>query len=91
MPRTVRRYAGGAVVSVVLVGRRAEEVAIDMVEGVMVVNRLEGDAALRFRTTLLEATRTSSPSVAATPASPQPKADVPSSEARVAERQTQAA
>lgn len=70
-----------------LAGRRAEEVAIDMVEGVMVVNRLEGDAALRFRTTLLEATRTSSPAAPAR----SPEADVPSSEARVAERQTQAA
>ncbi|MFO7592114.1 MAG: hypothetical protein R6X23_14690 [Acidimicrobiia bacterium] len=90
VPRTVRRYPGGAVVSVVLAGRRAEEVAIDMVEGVMVVNRLEGDAALRFRTTLLEATRAST----ATPEPPAPaprEPDVPSSEARVAERQTQAA
>ncbi len=54
--RTVRRYPGGAVVSVTLKGRPRDEVAADMVEGVLVVNRLEGEAALRFRTALLEAT-----------------------------------
>ena len=84
--RTVRRYPGGAVVSVVLKGRPADEVAADMVEGVLVVNRLEGEAALRFRTALLEAVDAHVPT---------PPADVPStpptSEARVAERQTQAA
>ncbi len=53
--RTVRRYPGGAVVSVTLTGRSRDEVAADMVEGVLVVNRLEGEAALRFRTALLEA------------------------------------
>ena len=79
--RTIRRYPGGAVVSVVLAGRRTEEVAIDMVEGVMVVNRLEGDAALRFRTTLLEATGATSRPVPA----PKPV------EAPSPERHTQAA
>jgi hypothetical protein len=52
--RTVRRYPGGAVVSVVIRDRPWEEVAGDMVEGVVVVNRLEGEAALRIRTALLE-------------------------------------
>ena len=85
--RTIRRYPGGSVVSVTLRGRARDEVAADMVEGVIVVNRLEGEAALRFRTALLEATG----------AHPQPPApsDVPStpppSGARVAERHTQAA
>lgn len=85
--RTVRRYPGGAVVSVTLKGRARDEVAADMVEGVLVVNHLEGEAALRFRTALLEAT-------GAHP-DPAPPSDVPStpppSGARVAERQTQAA
>lgn len=72
--RTVRRYPGGAVVSVVIRDRPWEEVASDMVEGVLVVNRLEGDTALRMRTALLECVGA-----------------VTSSEARVAERQTQAA
>jgi hypothetical protein len=52
--RTVRRYPGGAVVSVVIRDRPWDEVASDMVEGVLVVNRLEGETALRVRTTLLE-------------------------------------
>ncbi len=52
--RTVRRYPGGAVVSVVLRDRPWDEIAGDMVEGVIVVNRLEGEAALRMRTALLE-------------------------------------
>jgi hypothetical protein len=52
--RTVRRYPGGAVVSVLIRERPWEEVAGDMVEGVLVVNRLEGEAALRVRTALLE-------------------------------------
>ncbi len=53
-PRTLRRYPGGAVVSVRL-DRPFDEVRADMVEGVVVVNRLDGEAALRFRTALLEA------------------------------------
>lgn len=82
--RTLRRYPGGAVVSVVLRGRPWDEVAADMVEGVLVVNRLGGEAALRLRTALLDA---------ADAPRPCPPADVPSPtpSARVAERQTQAA
>jgi hypothetical protein len=53
--RTVRRYPGGTVVSVQLRGRPHEVVAADMVEGVVVTNRLTGDAALRARTLLAEA------------------------------------
>jgi hypothetical protein len=52
--RTLRRYPGGAVVSVRL-DRPFDEVRADMVEGVVVVNQLDGEAALRFRTALLEA------------------------------------
>jgi hypothetical protein len=52
--RTIRRFPGGAVVSVVLRDRPWDEVASDMVEGVVVVNHLEGEAALRVRTGLLE-------------------------------------
>ena len=50
--RTVRRFPGGSVVSVVLKGRAIDDVATDMVEGVLVVNHLEGEAASRFRTAL---------------------------------------
>ncbi len=86
--RTIRKLPGGAVVAVRVRDRPRTEVAADMVEGVLVVNRLEGEAALRFRTALLEAT-------GAPAAPPGAASDVPStpppSGARVAERQTQAA
>jgi hypothetical protein len=53
--RTVRRYPGGAVVSVRMKDREFRDVAADMVEGVLVVNRVEGEAAERLRTTLADA------------------------------------
>ncbi|MGH8984616.1 MAG: hypothetical protein ACRDY6_12180 [Acidimicrobiia bacterium] len=52
--RTIRRYLGGAVVSVQLRGRPFVEVAADMVEGVIVVNGLQGEAATRMRATLAD-------------------------------------
>jgi len=82
--RTVRRYPGGAVVSVTLKGRARDEVAADMVEGVIVVNRLEGEAALRFRTALLEA-------IGAPPTPSDLPSTPPPSEDRAAPRETQAA
>jgi hypothetical protein len=54
-PRTLRRYPGGAVVAVQVKGRPFGEVAADMVEGVLVVNRLATDAATRMRPVLAEA------------------------------------
>jgi hypothetical protein len=59
--RTVRRHPGGSVVSVLIKGRPFEQVAADMVEGVVVVNRLEGEAATRFRDALLDAAGLPSP------------------------------
>ena len=53
--RTLRRYPGGAVVAVQVKGRPFAEVAADMVEGVLVVNRLATDAATRMRPVLAEA------------------------------------
>jgi len=53
--RTIRRYPGGTVVSVAMRGRAFEDVVLDMVEGVVVTNRLVGDGAQRVRTALLEA------------------------------------
>ena len=53
--RTVRRFPGGSVVSVALKGRSIGEVATDMVEGVLVANKLEGEAAQRFRAALSHA------------------------------------
>jgi hypothetical protein len=54
-PRTIRRLPGGPVVSVTLQGRAFAEVVRDMVDGVVVANRLEGEAAGRVRSTLLHA------------------------------------
>jgi molybdopterin-binding protein len=53
--RTLRRYPGGAVVAVLVKGRPFAEVAVDMVEGVIVVNRLATDAATRMRPVLADA------------------------------------
>jgi hypothetical protein len=47
--RTLRRYPGGAVVSVTLRGRAYAEVIDDMIEGVLVANRVTGDASERLR------------------------------------------
>lgn len=53
--RTIRRYPGGAVVSVQLRDRPFPDVAADMVEGVLVVNQLRGEAATRMRAALADA------------------------------------
>ncbi len=53
--RTIRRYPGGAIVSVQLRGRSFGEVAADMIEGVLVANGVEGEARVRLRTALHEA------------------------------------
>jgi hypothetical protein len=53
--RTIRRYPDGAVVAVRLRGRPFTEVASDMVEGVIAVNRLDETAAARMRPPLFDA------------------------------------
>jgi hypothetical protein len=53
--RTLRRYPGGAVVAVQLKGRPFDEVAADMVDGVLRVNRLADEASARLRPVLAEA------------------------------------
>jgi hypothetical protein len=75
--RTLRRYTGGAVVSVILSGREFSDVRADMVEGVLAANRLEGEAATRVREALLDAL--------------DDRPVLTSEKARVAERQTRAA
>jgi hypothetical protein len=93
--RTIRRYPGGTVVSVRLRDRPFDEVATDMVEGVLVANRLSGDAALRHRTALLDAAHRGpgAPNQGVPdPGLPDQGLPVPSTgPARMAERQTQAA
>ncbi len=53
--RTVRRWPGGATVSVGVRGRPFPAVVADMVEGIVVVNRLSGVEATRVRTALWDA------------------------------------
>jgi hypothetical protein len=53
--RTIRRYPGGAVIAVRLKGRPLADVTADMVEGVLVVNRLDETAGARMRPVLAEA------------------------------------
>jgi hypothetical protein len=64
--RTIRRYPGGAVVSVQLRGRSFADVGADMVEGVLVANAVEGEARVRLRAAFREAIAAEAPgSVAA--------------------------
>lgn len=53
--RTIRRYPGGAVVSVQIRDRPFAGVITDMVEGVLEANRVNGEARVRLRTALGEA------------------------------------
>lgn len=54
--RTLRRWRdGGATVSVEVTGRPPEAVVADMVEGVVIVNRVTGADATRLRTALWQA------------------------------------
>ncbi|MCX6522145.1 MAG: hypothetical protein NTZ21_15910 [Actinobacteria bacterium] len=53
--RTLRRHASGAVVAVQVRGRPWGAVVADMIEGVVVANRLVPPAADRLRTELWEA------------------------------------
>ncbi len=82
--RALRRYPGGAVVAVALRGRPFDAIAADMVDGVLAANGCHGPAAGRRRAALLAALGHRAP--AAGPAGPDS-----GDEARVAERQTQAA
>lgn len=53
--RTIRRYPGGATVSIRVRGRSPVAVAEDMVDGVLVANDKTGADALRLRGALLRA------------------------------------
>ena len=63
--RTLRRYPGGAVVAVQLKGRPFADVTADMVDGVLVVNRLADEASARMRPVLAEAAEPPAERVAA--------------------------
>lgn len=53
--RTIERTPRGVTVSVVTVGREFDAVLGDLVDGVVVANRLEGARAIRCRTALWSA------------------------------------
>lgn len=53
--RSLRRWPGGATVAVRLHGRPFVAVLADMIEGVLVANRLDGTQATRVRTVLWDA------------------------------------
>jgi hypothetical protein len=53
--RTIRRLPGGPVVAVALHGRAFGDVVRDMIDGIIVANHLEGEAASRVRSMLASA------------------------------------
>ena len=88
--RSIRRFPGGAIVAVRVRGRSLAPVLEDMVEGVLVANRVRGEARPRLRLALLAAALgdavpgpAPSPGPATAPTLTEPT--------RVAERETQAA
>lgn len=97
--RTLRRYPGGAVVSVRLRDRSYGDVVDDMIDGVLVTNRVPAESASRLRGAFRLAL--GEPDVdlvaleaAEAPDGPLAEAVTPpslSAQGRVAERQTQAA
>lgn len=89
--RTLRRYPGGAVVSVTLRDRTYVEVVDDMIDGVLAANRVSAESVPRLRRAF---------QLALGDDLPEPEIDLTALEAepptltpvaRVAERQTQAA
>ncbi len=97
--RTLRRYPGGAVVSVTLRGRSYGEVVDDMIDGVLAANRVGPDsrAAPAPGLPARARRRAAEPEIdlpaleQAEKAEEQPPAPTLTPVARVAERQTQAA
>jgi hypothetical protein len=63
--RTIRRYPGGTVVSVRLRDRPFEAALDDMVEGVLVANRVQPADAIRLRAVLEDAVHGEAPAEAA--------------------------
>ena len=78
--RTLRQFRDGAVISVALRDRSFDDVIVDMVEGLVRVNRLDPATADGARRDLLAAAHGDDPGNG-----------LPSPGARMAERQTQAA
>ncbi len=91
--RTIRRLGDGAVVSVQIRGRTAEQVAADMIDGIMITNRLAPATEAQVRDRLLAAVSPVEIDLvreAAVDAEGAAGRILPA-QARMAERQTQAA
>ncbi|MSO37924.1 MAG: hypothetical protein EXQ69_06700 [Acidimicrobiia bacterium] len=84
--RTIRRFRGGTAIAVRIRGRAYDDVFMDMVEGLLLANNLEGATARSMRVSLLDSVRHANSVEVAKPSAPSLCA-----EARMAERQTQAA
>ena len=85
--RTLRRYPGGAVVSVRLRDRTYAQVVDDMIDGVLVANRVSAESIPRLRRAFQLALGETEIDLTAQEQAPPTLAP----QARVAERQTQAA
>ena len=89
--RTIRRVGEGAIVAIQIRGREADDVVTDMIEGIVITNRLDPSAAGGVRSRLRAAVAPVEIDLTAV------DDDVPASgrilptHARMAERQTQAA
>jgi hypothetical protein len=91
--RTIRRLRDGAVVSVQIRGRTAEQVAADMIDGIMITNRLAPAAEAQVREMLLAAVAPAEIDLVRESAVDAERAAgrILPGHARMAERQTQAA
>jgi hypothetical protein len=87
----LRRYPGGAVVSVRLRGRTYVEVVDDMIDGVLVANRVGAEAVPRLRRAFQLALGDEQPEPDIDLVALEAEAPTLAPGARVAERQTQAA
>jgi hypothetical protein len=85
--RTIRRSRDGAIVAIQLRGRDSDAVAEDMIEGIVVANRLDATRAESVRRRLRAAVTPVDIDLTATP----DEGRNLGARARVAERQTQAA
>lgn len=86
-PRTIRRLRDGAVVAIELRGRVSAEVVEDMIEGIVVANRLDAVTAESVRRRLRGAVAPVDVDLTAE----HPAGPILGPRARMAERQTQAA
>ena len=89
--RTIRHVGDGAVVAVQLRGRDASAVAADMIEGIVVANRLDATRAESVRRRLREAVAPGEIDLVAIESAESGAGPNLGPHARVAERQTQAA